>query len=701
MLKIEKDIIQPLGDHNPRAECVRTSSVSHLIKYPFDYLNPMQSEFVYYLDDEDINVVVASPTCSGKTVVAELSAAKTIFGSNMKKKAMFLAPMKSLTEEKLRAWTDKKHTLSKLHTAVLNSDYALNKAKARELEEANIIVCTSEMLDSKTRSYLSNKWLHNIGVLIVDEVHLLGAEERGPRLETAIMRFTEYNPGARLILMSGTIPNATDLVEWIEKLSGKKTVLISSDYRPCKLRKHFIEFDDFTGGRNQYSASEEMRMMAVYDQILKNPNDQHIVFVGNKKFGRDMCAFLKEKGFSSEFHNADIDKDDRSKFEEMFNNENIQILVSSSTLAWGVNLNARRVILAHTTYGKSPMDVADIEQAVGRAGRIGFHTEGDAYILIPASKAYSEIKRITGGFRIDSKLKDQKVLAFHIVSEIAVGKIKNASDLFDWYKRSLSYSQNHDLTEDDCMAILARLKNIKMIKRDDKDEDVWVATQLGQITSIMYQKPFDVYDWFRNFSMLKHIGIQTNDKNKAEAEEIDLQVCWALANIDSYQESSGAFISAAEKSSDLVVSISKKLGKMVPATKIAACYWAMLKGEEPDDVLRSQFYTLKSDIQRVLFTLQLIHVKYARFLANKADYVVGWQYEPSEWDRLFLRFTYGVPRNRTFLVSLPGIGKVKAEKLFNAGIRSKQDFLTKRTTVKEILGQTTVEKLYNYLENDI
>lgn len=693
---IKKELVQPLGNHNPKYECVRTDGLKDLIEYSYSHFNPMQSDFIDHLQDINKNIIISASTGAGKTTVAELSIAMNLFYYKGKKKAIFLAPMKSLTEQKLREWKDEKHTFSKYKIGVLTGDYALNKSKMKELEECDIILCTSEMLDSKTRNYESNKWLHNVGVLIVDEVHLLGAEERGPRLETAIMRFTECNNDCRIILMSGTIPNADELYNWVCNLTGKPTELIISNYRPCQLKKHFLEFNDgISNRRNKYSEIENMRMQVVYNQILKNKNEQHIVFVGNKSFGRNMTQMLNANGLKAEFHNADIAQEKKIEIEDDFNSGKLKYLVSSSTLAWGVNLNARIVILAHTSYGLSEMDVADIDQACGRAGRAQYHSEGDAYIILPSSKSYSERKRITSGFTIQSKLKDQKVLAFHVVSEIASGKINNVNDLFEWYKRSFAYSQNYELTEDDCMMLLNRLKNIKMIKLED---DKCTITALGQIASQMYQNPFDVFDWYKNFSYLQYIGIPYNEENKAEVEEIDLQVCWALANINSYQESSGAFISAAEKESDMVCSIARRVGKMVPATKVAACYWYMLKGEEPDDVLRSLYYALYTDFQRVLFTLQLIHIKYASYLANKTDYIVGWKYDSNEWDKLFLRMKYGVNRNKVYLVSLPEIGKTYADKLFAAGVRSKNDLLSKRITVEEVLGKKRAEKIYSYLE---
>jgi len=696
-MEIITDKIQPLGAHNPQSECVRTSCVSHLVKYDFSHLNPFQSKFAAEVDKEDNHVVVLAPTCAGKTVVAELAIAQNIRSGEYKKRAIYLAPMKALAEEKLHDWSEERHSFGNLKIAVLTGDHQMNAQKAAQLHDSHIVVCTSEMLDSKTRNYHSNKWLHDVGVLVVDESHLIGSKGRGPRLETALMRFNENNPKCRIVLMSATVPNANDYVVWLKRMTRRNAVLVKSDYRPCKLNKHFIEFNDMAENKKKrYQDLEVMRMQAALDIVSRFPNDQFLVFAGNKNWGKKFAEILNRRGFTSDFHNADLTPAKKKEIQDDFDSGKIQVLVASSTLAWGVNVNARRVILAHTSYGLEEMDTADIEQACGRAGRIKFHTEGDAYILIPASKSFNEIKRITGGFEIRSKLNDPKTLMFHVVNEINSGKICNKEDLYTWYERSLAAVQNDLLTEETCEQVLNFLRHKRMI-RFNEEENKWETTQLGAITSAMYMDPLDVADWFTNFSEIVNIGIKATGDNHYRMEENDIKVCWALANVFGYKPESGAFLSNAEKESSMVTDIAKRLGFMGPQTKVAAVYWYMLKGIDPDDCLRSLHFALLSDLERVFATLKLMHIKYGRPMAAKSSQVVGWKYDPMEWDVLRLRLQYGVQRKYVPLVSLPEIGRVFAERLYAEGICNKQDILNNKEKVISILGLKRAEKLYNSL----
>ena len=89
------EVVQSLGDHNKPSPCVATNEVKKYIDLDFEYLNPLQSKFLPYLEDDNTNIVVAAPTSSGKTLIAELFAARAILQGN---KALYIAPMKALAD---------------------------------------------------------------------------------------------------------------------------------------------------------------------------------------------------------------------------------------------------------------------------------------------------------------------------------------------------------------------------------------------------------------------------------------------------------------------------------------------------------------------------------------------------------------------------------------------------------------------------
>src|SRR5690606_854829 len=117
------ELVQPLGDHNPKAECVPTKYVEDYLKLPYEYLNPPQSEFLQYLELDDTDIIVATPTSSGKTTIAELFASRGM--KYHKKKIIYLAPMKALADEKYEDWTDASHSFSNKKIEILTGDFEL------------------------------------------------------------------------------------------------------------------------------------------------------------------------------------------------------------------------------------------------------------------------------------------------------------------------------------------------------------------------------------------------------------------------------------------------------------------------------------------------------------------------------------------------------------------------------------------------
>lgn len=688
MLKIERDVVQPLGAHNPAYPCVRTSCVKDLVEYSFTHFNPPQSEFCEILND-DCNIGVFWPTAAGKTVAMELANAKALSEG---KACLNLFPLKALTEEKLMDWTDPSHTFSSNKIVPITGDYILTEKKKRELSEADIIVATSEMLDSKTRNYSSNPWLKRIGLLVVDEAHLIGSEARGPRLESAILRFCEKNPRARIVLMSATVPNCLELCEWIENLTGKTTKMMESNYRPCLLHKQYNWFDDNGKSKIQhYDQVERLRMVASLNLINENPEDQHLVFCGPKSWGYQFKDFLLKHGINSEFHNADLPKEKRREIENKFRNKEIHILVSTSTLSWGCNLPARRVILAHTNYGVTPMEVCDIEQAWGRSGRPKYDNEGNAYTLIPKSIFQKEKERIENGFQVTSHIYEIPNLAFQTVSEVANGNIRTVDDFREWYRKTLSHLQGHRLSDEDCQNVFDLLENKKMIREQDDLKGVYDPTHLGKISSSMYMNPLDVYDWFVNFSTVEEINLYEKVPTLYN-RRVDKQVSMALAGCYEFRKNR-QYCSRSEKNTKNVKLMEELTGKKADGVlKAAACYYAMANGHKIDPPLEGLAYGLKVDLKRILATMKMVHGRVGKHM----DMFTGYKFDEKEWDVLYLRIIYGISVDLINLVTIPGIGREFARKLYDKSIKNVSDFVSKKETAITVLG----EKRYNtILEN--
>ena len=120
--------------------------------------------------------------------------------------------------------------------------------------------------------------------------------------------------------------------------------------------------------------------------------DKFLIFAHTKKTGEKMVQMLNAYKIDGEFHNADLTKEKRIELENKFRNDkNFKVIVATSTLAWGINAPARRVIILGIERATQRIEPYNITQMVGRSGRLGIDTQGDAYVLLPRTK-FTEYK---------------------------------------------------------------------------------------------------------------------------------------------------------------------------------------------------------------------------------------------------------------------------------------------------------------------
>jgi replicative superfamily II helicase len=286
-----------------------------LTTFPFSVFNPMQSAALEYAV-LDVNLVVAAPTSAGKTVVAEMVLHDTL---RKGKKGIFLSPLKAVTQEKYDEWL-KPATgqFANQRVSIVTGDYQLSKERRAELAAAEVILLTSEMLDSRTRRMQQegNAWLLDTGVLVCDEAHLLTMEERGHALESGIMRFTSQNRDARIVLLSATMPNVDELGRWLTSLNGKHTVVVRSEWRPVPHETHHRPYP--ARGLRYYERESSKVDTALQMLTGEFRSDKLIVFVHTKSAGRQLLARLRDRGVPACFHNADLDTSDRLAIERAF-----------------------------------------------------------------------------------------------------------------------------------------------------------------------------------------------------------------------------------------------------------------------------------------------------------------------------------------------------------------------------------------------
>jgi helicase len=295
---------------------MKTSSYSYF-RCDFTDFNPVQAACAHVFA-ADYNIVVSTPTASGKTTIAEC-----VFGHVLHNggSVVYASPMKALLHEKYQRWIDRPEFAPHTPTLLTGDDSATEDM----LTSSSMVLSTLESLYLQViRNAL---WLQRVGCLVVDEAHIIGDPERGALLEALLMRFTRLNPVARLLLLSGTLYNALQVATWVKALNRKPTNLVRSDWQPVKTEKTILDVTPKT------MQAEVLRLVVeVY------PHDQTLVFVHSKKTGKELTKYLTANGVKTAFYRADLSRKQRDSFGEAFRQQQLPVLVTTSSLAMGVNL---------------------------------------------------------------------------------------------------------------------------------------------------------------------------------------------------------------------------------------------------------------------------------------------------------------------------------------------------------------------------
>lgn len=184
-------------------------------------LRPAQEKAIKAGLLEGKNLLVCTPTASGKTLIAELASVKRIL--EKKGKAVYIVPLKALASEKHREFVERYGNICKIAVSIGDIDKTDSF-----LANYDLIITTSEKLDSLIRHHAA--WVGQISTVIIDEIHLLNDPERGPTLEILITMLRML-VNAQIIGLSATIGNPQELAEWLG------AALVIDDWRPVELKK--------------------------------------------------------------------------------------------------------------------------------------------------------------------------------------------------------------------------------------------------------------------------------------------------------------------------------------------------------------------------------------------------------------------------------------------------------------------------------
>ncbi|KAJ5467942.1 hypothetical protein N7475_005694 [Penicillium sp. IBT 31633x] len=441
----------------------------------FQFFNPMQTQIFHLLYHTSANVLLGSPTGSGKTVAAEL-AMWWAFREKPGSKVVYIAPMKALVRERVQDWRKRLTNQMGLKLVELTGD---NTPDTRTIRDADIIITTPEKWDGISRSWQTRDYVRKVSLVIIDEIHLLGGD-RGPILEIIVSRMnyiaSQSKGSVRLMGMSTACANASDLGNWLGVKEGLYNFRHS--VRPVPLE---IFIDGFPEQRGFCPLMQSMNRPTFLAIKNHSPEKPVIVFVASRRQTRltakdliNYCgmednprrfvrmseddlelnlarvkddALREALNFGIGLHHAGLVESDRQLAEELFANNKIQVLVATSTLAWGVNLPAHLVVVKGTQFfdakieGYRDMDLTDVLQMLGRAGRPQFDTSGIARIFTQDSKKAFYKHFLHTGFPVESTL--HKVLDNHLGAEVSAGTIGTQQDALDYLTWTFFFRRLH------------------------------------------------------------------------------------------------------------------------------------------------------------------------------------------------------------------------------------------------------------------
>ena len=463
---------------------------------------------------EGKNLMLAIPTASGKSLIAYLAALKQVL--ERKGKVLYIVPLRALASEK---YEDLKR-FERLGLKVEMSAGDLDSPDP-QLDNFDIIVATSEKADSLLRH--QGHWLNHITLVVADEVHLLHDPGRGPTLEVTLAKFRRFNPDLQVIALSATIGNSKEVADWLDAEH------VSSTWRPTPL-KEGVFYDGtvhFTDNSKRVVALAKDPIWALIKDSIQE-GGQCLVFVNTRKstetlatrYAPLMKEVMAEKAIEGDdaliedqgepttvgrrlsgcvrkgiaFHNAGLSNEQRRFIESNFKKGNIKCIVATPTLAAGINLPARRVIVRDLHRfergGTVSIPVLEIKQMCGRAGRPRYDPYGEAILLAKdeeEGRFLMENYLLNEAEDIYSKLGSEPVLRSHILATIATGTASSRDALMDFMNSTFFAHQTTMVgLEEAADNVLAFLEREGMVRTE---RDHVQATFFGRRVSDLYIDP--------------------------------------------------------------------------------------------------------------------------------------------------------------------------------------------------------------------
>ncbi len=668
------------------------------------------------------NLVMATPTASGKTLIAVLAALRQAENGY---KTLYLTPLKAIASEKYAELRE----LSSLgvRVAISTGDY---DSADPWLADYDIIITTNEKADSLIRH--NAPWLRDVGLIVADEIHLISSEERGPTLEILLTRLMRDLPGAQIIALSATISNADELAEWI----GARVV--KSEWRPVPLREGvyyngIIEFSDgellrvpvrhgglidltldtiTSGGQvlifrstRRSAVSSASKLAPHIERCLTEEERQELRRVSGEvaKLGEDRVTqeLARQISMGAAFHHAGLTYQARKMVEDAFRERLIKVIVATPTLAAGVNVPARRVLIPdmyrfNVRLGYSePIPILEYKQFAGRAGRPGYDEYGEAIILASSRRAAEEFMEIYIRGKpelIRSKLDNEGALRSHVLAAFATGLASQLGELEDFISTTFyAHTVGAGRVRGVVKRIYRYLLDSGFIERLGNRV---VATPLGKRVSELYIDPLSAETILtllrelngegEDFQYLQIIA-RTDDMPKLPVYRSERRE-WERLFEAWRRKMHPAFDTDYLYYEDWILSLRE--------FKTAMLLWDWIN-EVGEERLVETYRVGPGDIYSYVQAARW--VAYAAYELSKLERELECHFP--RLNKLYRRIEHGVKEELLELTAIPGVGRVRARILYLHGYRSLEDLAS--ANVEKLskihgIGPETAKKIIEY-----
>ena len=675
------------------------SAIKFLKSEGFEKLYPPQADSVKSGLLDGTSILVSAPTASGKTLIAMLAILNYLSKNNGK--IIYLSPLRALAAEKFTEFKKlEKITLGKkIKVGISTGDF---ENIEKNLEKSNILILTNEKMDSIIRHGV--EWVEEIGLVISDEVHLIGDETRGPTLEMILTQLKQLDTKPQIVGLSATITNSDEIANWLD------CKLIKNDWRPVPLSEGVSDGGEVTmndgktfeferslrgtpidlgvqsvmqGGQSLVFAETRTRSKSlatkaadVISKMLEKNELKELEKTSKKILSQNehteivkTLAILVKKGVA--FHHAGLNQNCRETIEKEFRKGTIKLLSSTPTLAAGVNLPARRVVISSVNryngkIGRNmPISVLEYKQLCGRAGRPQYDDFGES-IIVGTGNTEDLIEHYIDGEPepIVSKITDDKSLRTHVLSVVVTHPGIKKEEILNFFLETLGGLQSRKTTLKFAIDISLRFLSSEylLIKKGER----YAATEFGKKTSMLYIDPLTATH-FRN--AVEHVS---KDRKHTFGFLHLISNCeeffpkFSLRNKD--YESASLMIE--NNSSELLEPISEyDCSRSLLALQAWITESSELSLSDSLSIESGDMHRMAEMANWLSYCLREIskHVERADLL--------------EELDDLRRRIVYGIREELLDLVRVKGIGRVRARILYKHKIKNLDD-LSKISTSK-------------------